>query len=178
MLTFTVTSNDLAERDIYAIAPVSSLTEFLKPHHSLCIVKAPYEGSIVEMKRIMGHDRRGEPMRVYADHCSECDQGYLKSKLDRYLLSPFLFISLKAKGFHTFRLVEQRKTLAEFPDFASALDAYFPEGFIPEKSYERKRTVFELMCHAIMRREHFREIDTILRKWLEKKREMERQEAS
>lgn len=173
MLTFTVTSNDLAERDIYEITPVSSLNEFLKPHHSLCIVKAPYEGTIVEMTRLMGHDRHGEPMRVYADSCSERDQGYLKGRLDRHLLSSFLFISWRAKGFHTFRLVEQRKTLAEFPDFASALEAYFPAGFIPEKCYKRKCTVFALMCQAMRRRTYLREIDTILRKWLEKKRERE-----
>ena len=78
--------------------------------------------------------------------------GYIKSKLDQTLYSPFLFISWKQKGFHTFKLVKERQTLAEFPDFQSALETYFPDGFIPEKSYRRAHTVFSLMCKSLRRR--------------------------
>lgn len=174
MLNYTVTSNDLAEADIYDIRPVSSLEEFLKPQASLCIVKAPFAGGIVEMTRIMGKNRHGEPMRVYVDCTSKLDQGWLKCKLDKTLHSPFLFISWKQKGHHTFKMVKERQTVAEFPDFASALDAYFPEGFAPEKSYRRAHTVFELMCMAMRRRRLFAELVTILSRHVDRLRETER----
>ena len=161
MLTYTVSSSQLAERDIYEIKEVSSLAEFLKPENSLCIVKAPFEGTRPEMIRIDGKDKNGEPMRIYLDNCSR-DLGYLKSKLDRTLYSPFLFISWKQKGFHTFKLVKERQTLAEFPDFQSALEVYFPDGFIPEHSYRRNRTVFELWCGSIRRRNLLVDLVTVL----------------
>lgn len=161
MLTYTVSSSQLAERDIYEIKEVSSLAEFLKPENSLCIVKAPFEGTRPEMIRIDGKDKNGEPMRIYLDNCSR-DLGYLKSKLDRTLYSPFLFISWKQKGFHTFKLVKERQTLAEFPDFQSALEVYFPDGFIPEHSYRRNRTVFELWCRSIRRRNLLVDLVTVL----------------
>ena len=171
MLTYTVTSNDLAEEDIYNIRQVSSLSEFLKPHSSLCIVKTPCDGSIIEMTRIMGKNRCGEQMRVYAELCSEKDQGWLKCKLDTTLRSPFLFISWKQKGYHVFKMVKERRIIAEFPDFQSALDAYFPEGFVPEKSYRRAHTVFELMCKVMRRRTLLRDLDTILRGYMKKRRD-------
>ena len=161
MLTYTVSSSQLAERDIYEIKEVSSLAEFLKPENSLCIVKAPFEGTRPEMIRIEGKVKNGEPMRIYLDNCSR-DLGYLKSKLDRTLYSPFLFISWKQKGFHTFKLVKERQTLAEFPDFQSALEVYFPDGFIPGHSYRRNRTVFELWCRSIRRRNLLVDLVTVL----------------
>ncbi|MBE6375703.1 MAG: hypothetical protein E7050_04465 [Lentisphaerae bacterium] len=161
MLTYTVSSSQLAERDIYEIKEVSSLAEFLKPENSLCIVKTPFEGTRPEMIRIDGKDKNGEPMRIYLDNCSR-NLGYLKSKLDRTLYSPFLFISWKQKGFHTFKLVKERQTLAEFPDFQSALEVYFPDGFIPEHSYRRNRTVFELWCRSIKRHNLFVDLLTVL----------------
>ena len=161
MLTYTVSSSQLAERDIYEIKEVSSLAEFLKPENSLCIVKAPFEGTRPEMTRIEGKDKNGEPMRIYLDNCSR-NLGYLKSKLDRTLYSPFLFISWKQKGFHTFKLVKERQTLAEFPDFQSALEVYFPDGFIPEHSYRRNQTVFELWCRSIRRRNLLVDLVTVL----------------
>ena len=168
MLTFTVSSDQLVEEDIYEITPVSSLTEFLKPHCSLCIVKSPFDGTIAEMRRVMGRNRSGGQEKIYLENCSEQDQGRLKCKLDRSLQSPFLFISWKAKGFHTFRLVENRKTVAEFPDFQSALAAYFPDGFIPEKCYRRNRTVFELMCSIIRKRLLLKKLDSVFRRRAEK----------
>ncbi|MBQ9336113.1 MAG: hypothetical protein IJS14_02295 [Lentisphaeria bacterium] len=169
MLTYTVTSGSLAEADIYEITPVSSLTEFLEPHSSLCIVKTPFEGSIAEMMRIMGKDWLGKPMRVYLGLCSENDQGRLKCKLDQTLRSPFLFISWKAKGHHVFKMVKERRTLAEFPDFHSALDTYFPDGFLPEKCYRRQHTVFGLMFLSMRRRSLFRELGTVLRRYMKKR---------
>jgi len=173
MLTYTVTSSDLAERDIYAIEPVVSLREFLKPHSSLCIVKTPCEGCIPEMTRVMGRDRRGDPVKIYLANSSESDQGYIKCRLDKSLLSPYLYISWKQRGRHMFRLFEHRKMIAAFPDFESALAAYFPGGFIPEKSYRRNHTVFELMCRSFCRRRELRNIVTLLARRCEQRRDME-----
>lgn len=170
MLTYTVNSNQLAEEDIYAITPVSSLEEFLKPHQSLCIVKAPYQGSIPEMTRVTGKTRGGEAATVYLESAAEeRDQGIVKCRLDKALKSPFLFIAWKKKGVHTFRLIGERRTLAEFPDLDAALAAYFPAGFVPEKSFRRNHTVFELMCRVMLRRARFRDLVTVLARWTEKR---------
>ncbi len=174
MLTYTVTSNQLAEEDIYAINPVVSLREFLTQHESLCIVKAPYEGSIVEMTRIVGKDRNGNPVKIYLGNASENDQGYIKCRLDKYLMSPYLYIAWKQRGCHTFRLFERRKMIAEFPDFDSALTAYFPDGFIPEKSYRRAHTVFQLWCKVLHRRKLFEDLVTVLARSTAHRREEER----
>ena len=173
MLTYTVTSRDLAEEDIYAIEPVESLRKFLKPHESLSIVKTPCEGCIPEMTRVMGKNRNGDPVRIYLGNSSEDNQGYIKCRLDKSLLSPYLYISWKQRGFHTFRLFERRKMIAEFPDFESALAAYFPEGFIPEKSYRRNHSVFELMCRSFCRRQELKKIVTLLARRCEQMRDME-----
>lgn len=169
MLTYTVCSNQLAEADVYAIDPVSSLAEFLKPHQSLCIVGTPYLGSIPEMIRVAGKTRGGEAAKVYLASASEDDQGVMKCRLDKTLQSPFLFIAWKRKGFHTFHLIEGRRKTAEFPDLDAALAAYFPAGFVPEKSYWRKHTVFELMCMAAARRARFSDLVTLLARWTEKR---------
>ena len=170
MLTYTVNSNQLAEEDIYEIRRVSSLAEFLRPQHSLCIVKAPYDGAICEMTRVTGKNRRGEPLRTYVGQCSGNYHGYIKCLLDKNLRSPFLFVSWKQRGCHVFRLVEKRQVLAEFPDFESALAAYFPDGFVPEKSYRRNHTVFELMCRAMKRKRLFGDLVTLLARWTEQRR--------
>ena len=173
MITYTISSDQLAEEDIYDIQPVSSLVEFLKPHHSLCVVKTPYDGIIGEMVRVTGKNRYGEPIRVYLDSCPENNQGYRKSQLDMLLRSPYLFISWKQRGYHIFSMVRKRRIIAEFPDFPSALDAYFPDGFIPEKSYRRAQTIFELMGMAIRRKKLFEDLVTVLSRSIARRREME-----
>ena len=177
MLTYTVTSRDLAEGDIYAIEPVTSLREFLKPHQSLCIVKTPCEGCIPEMTRVMGKDRCGDPVKIYLGNASQNNQGYIKSRLDMNLRSPYLYISWKQRGCHTFRLFECRKMIAEFPDFDSALAAYFPGGFFPEKSYRRNHTVFELMCRSFCRRRELRNIVTLLARRCEERKKSGREDS-
>ena len=169
MLTYIVCSNQLADEDIYEITPVSALAEFLKPHRSLCIVGTPYGGGIPEMIRVTGKTRGGEPAKVYLDSAPENDQGIVKSRLDKSLLSPYLFVAWKKGGFHTFKLIDARRTVAEFPDLDSALAAYLPEGFVPEKSYRRNHTVFELMCRTMRRRALFRDLVTVLDRWTEKR---------
>ena len=169
MLKYTVRSNDLAEADIYEITPVASLHEFLIPQKSLCIVKTPYEGSIVEMPRITGKDGNGNPVKFYIGIASTNDQGYFKGQLDKMLFSPYLFVSWKQCGHHTFKLFECRKLVAEFPDFESALAAYFPDGFTPEKLYRRKHTVFQLMCMKKKKKKSFKDIVTIIDRWCDKK---------
>jgi len=69
---------------------------------------------------------------------------------------------METKSCHTFKLVKERQTLAEFPDFQTALDAYFPDGFIPENSFRRNRTVFELWCRSIKRHNLFVDLLTVL----------------
>lgn len=172
MLTYTVTSSDLAEADIYAIEPVESLRIFLRPHESLCIVKTPCDGCIPEMTRVIGKDRNGNSAKIYLENASGNDQGYTKCRLDKYLLSPYLYISWKQRGFHTFRLFQRRKMIAAFPDFESALAAYFPGGFIPKKSYRRNHTVFELMCRSFCRRRELRNIVTLLARRCEQVRDL------
>ena len=113
--------------------PVSSLAEFLHPRRSLCIVKAPYDGKIPEILRVEGADRNGNPVMLYAGESPENDQGYVKCQLDKYLHSPFLFISWKKRGCHIFRLIENGGVKAEFPALEPALAAYLPDGFTPEK---------------------------------------------
>ena len=162
MLTYTVSSRQLADADIYVIREVSALSDFLKEHYSLCIVKTPFAGSIVEMTRVEGKNFSGEPVHIYSGCCSEKNLGYLKNQLDRRLQSDYLFISWKQKGYHTFKLVRGRQTLAEFPDFSSALAAYFPDGFVPEKSYSRAFSVFSLMCKAMRRRALLGNLVTLL----------------
>lgn len=169
MPSYTVRSDQLAEEDVYAITPVSSLAEFLKPHRSLCIVGAPYRGGITEMTRVTGRTGAGKPATIWLESAPEDDQGYVKSRLDRELLSPYLFIAWKKGGFHTFRLIERRQTVAEYPDLDAALAAYLPEGFVPEKSYRRNHTVFELMCRVMRRRALFRDLVTVLARWTEKR---------
>ena len=39
---------------------------------------------------------------------------------------------------HEFRLIRERRTAACFPDLEAALEAYLPDGFIPECSLENK----------------------------------------
>ena len=162
MPTYTVSSHQLAPADIYDIREVTSLAEFLKNNSSLCIVKTPFDGSIVEMTRVEGKNSQGEPARIYLGCCSEKNQGYLKSKLDRTLHSAYLFIAWKQKGYHTFKLVKERQVIAEFTDFQSALDAYFSDGFVPEKSYRRTYSVFSLMCKTYRRRALLKNLVTLL----------------
>ena len=162
MLNYTVSSHQLVPADIYDIRQVSSLAEFLKSGSSLCIVKDPFEGFIVEMTRVEGKKRNGEPMKVYLGSCSERDQGYLKSKLDRTLHSAYLFMAWKQKGHHTFKLVKEGMVLAEFPDFQTALDAYLDEGFAPEKSFCRAHSCFSLMCKSLRRLALFSQLVTLL----------------
>ena len=102
-------------------------------------------------------------MKVYLDSCSERDQGRLKCELDRILHSSFLFISWKQKGYHIFKMIKERQTVAEFPNLETALETYFPDGFVPERSYRRAHTVFELMCKTMRRRALLRDLDTLLR---------------
>ena len=120
------------------------------------------------MTRIEGKNRFGEPVRIYLECCSK-DLGYIKSKLDRTLYSPFLFISWKQKGFHTFKLVKEGMTLAEFPDFQTALDTYLDEGFAPEKSFRRAHSCFSLMCKSLRRRALFSQLVTLLDRSMAKK---------
>jgi len=170
VLKFTVTSDQLAEEDIYAIQPISSLAEFLHPRRSLCIVKAPYGGKIPEMLRVEGTDRNGKTVTLYVGESPEYDHGYVKCQLDKYLHSSFLFIPWKKRGCHIFRLIEERGVKAEFPALAPALAAYLPDGFTPERFFRRKHSVFVLMLLAHQRRKLFTDLVTLLARWTDRRR--------
>ena len=170
-LTYTVSSDQLTEADIYEITPVSSLYQFLQSKQSLCIVHNPqWNGNGgEEMLRVNGLNNHGELEKVYLDSCSLADQGWLKNRLDKKLDSPFLFMAWKTRGVHTFRLIRQRETIAEYSDFESALNAYFPSGFTPQHSYRRKHNILHLFCLAQHRRTLFKELVTVLQRYVEKK---------
>ena len=169
-MKFTVTSDQLAEEDIYTISPVSSLAEFLHPRRSLCVVKAPYDGKIPEMLRVEGADRNGNPVTLYVGESPEYDQGYVKCQLDKYLHSSFLFMPWKMRGCHIFRLIENGAVKAEFPALEPALAAYLPDGFTPERYYRRKHSVFVLMLLALQRKKLFTDLVTLLARRTEKRR--------
>ncbi len=159
---FIVSSDSLAPRDIYAIEDVTSLESFLLPEHSLCIVHQP-KHQIPEMTRVEGKNAAGEADRVYLCNCGLRDLGYVKNKLDLSLKeSPFLFISWKQAGHHTYWIFQNREVIGEYPDFASALGAYLPAGFTPEKSYIRKRGVFNMWCLSMARASRFQELSTLV----------------
>lgn len=159
---FFVSSDSLAPRDIYAIEKVTSLESFLIPEQSLCIVHQP-KYQIPEMPRVEGKNAAGEADRIYLCNCGLPDLGYMKNKLDLALKeSPFLFISWKKAGHRTYRIFQNRKVIGEYPDLASALDAYLPEGFTPEKSYIRKRSIFSMWCLSMARASRLQELATLI----------------
>ena len=146
MATFTENFDLGSLRQIYDIREVKSLTEFLLPGHSLCIIHNPEWREFQEREHIdgrvrlitvSGHNLRDEPDELLLGICGAEDQGYYRHKLDQNLKSPFLFATWK-RGTHEFRLIQEQQTTAYFPDIEAALAAYFPEGFIPECSMEEK----------------------------------------
>lgn len=166
MLHLTFNSRLLAEKDIYSIEKIDSLAELLTPNYSLCLVHNPrYRSDVgVEMTRITGFDRNGNADKIWVGTCGMREQGYLRCKLDKVLTSPFLFATWKKSGRHEIRLVQEHQILARFETFDEALDAYFPNGFIPEYSYKRRRSIINLILLAQQRNRELERLATILTK--------------
>ena len=162
MVHFTVHSGQLSERDIYVIDEVKSLSAFLKPERSLCLVHDPvWSSGSPELLRVSGRRRNGEPDNVYlaeappsSPHVSSVqrDPGYYRCLLGKVLASPFLFASGKKSGCHQVSIVKKGHDPIRFNSFDEALNAYLPEGFIPAYSFRRK-PVFVLMFLAMQRRQ-------------------------
>ena len=135
----------LPEQDVYDIKPLESMNDLLVPEHSLCIVHNPC-GS--KTRRI--YDWHGDysfvrgisnsGAKVELDIFPRClpDLGRYKFKLDKHLLSAFLFVSWRKHLGHTFRMFQQHELIAEFPNLESAMAAYMPDGFTPQKHYRLK----------------------------------------
>ena len=136
--------------EICDIREAGLLAKFLLPRHSLCVLHRPvwrpfaertpvdaFPGGRVRLIKVVGHDRRGASDELLLGICGPDDQGYYRQKLDENLKSPFLFATWK-RGRHRFRLIRERQTMAHFSAFEEALAAYFPGGFTPAYSLERR----------------------------------------
>ena len=163
MVHFTVHSGQLSEQDIYVIDEVKSLSAFLKPEQSLCLVHDPvWTSGGPELLRVSGRKRNGEPDNVYlAEGGNGIDQGYHRCLLGKTLATPFLFASRKKSGCHQVSIVQKGHDPIRFNGFDDALNAYLPEGFTPAYSFRRK-SVFVLMFLAMQRRQLFSDLLAVM----------------
>ena len=163
---------ELTEDDIYDITPLESMGDLLNPATSLCIVHNPCwnERGYSWMRdhwnefHIRGISNLGAEVRleVYQGHIH--DLGRYKSRLDKHLLSAFLFVSWQKRGGHTFKMVQQRELIAEFPDFDSAMVAYMPEGFTPRNINRVAHSASGLFRRYLRRRELLFTLLSLLRR--------------
>ena len=135
----------LPEQDVYDIKPLVSMNNLLVPEHSLCIVHNPCGGKTrriydwhgdYSFVRGVSNSGAKEELDIYTSYLP--DLGRYKCKLDKHLFSAFLFVSWRKNLGHTFRMFQQHKLIAEFPDLRSAMAAYMPEDFTPQKHYRLK----------------------------------------
>lgn len=94
-------------------------------------------GGRVRLIKVAGHGRRGASDELLLGICGPGDQGYYRQKLDENLKSPFLFAAWK-RGRHGFRLIRERRIMADFSAFEEALTAYLSGGFTPAYALERR----------------------------------------
>ena len=162
---------NLTDEDVYDITPLESMNDLLIPETSLCIVKSPcWDETICWMHdhwnefHIRGISNLGAEVRleVYQGHIH--DLGRYKSRLDKHLLSAFLFVSWRKRGGHTFKMVQQREFIAEFPDFDSAMVAYMPEGFTPRNINRVAHSASGLFRRYLRRRELLFTLLSLLRR--------------
>ena len=149
----------LTDEDIYDIKPLESMNDLLVPETSLCIIHNPcWEETLSWLHDYMNNfHARGvsnsganERLEIYQGHIH--DLGRYKCRLDEHLLSAFLFVSWRKRLGHTFRMFQQHELIAEFPDLESAMDAYIPDGFIPQKLYHLAHSPIELWRRSLRRR--------------------------
>ena len=152
---------NLTDEDVYDITPLESMIDLLSPETSLCIVHNPcwnergysWIHDHWNEFHIRGISNLGAEVRleVYQGHIH--DLGRYKSRLDKHLLSAFLFVSWRKRGGHTFKMVQQRELIAEFPDFDSAMAAYMPDGFTPCSVYRVAQSPSGLFRRYLRRRD-------------------------
>ena len=149
---------ELTEKDIYDIKPLESMNDLLVPETSLCIVHNPCWSKEVcwmydywNKFHIRGFSNSGAKARVeiYKGHIH--DLGRYKGRLDEVLLSAYLFVSWRKHFGHTFRMFQKHEIIAEFPNLESALAAYLPDGFTPQKLYRLAHTPSELWRRSLRR---------------------------
>ncbi len=135
----------LPEQDVYDIKPLESMNDLLVPEQSLCIVHNPYW---IKRRRIYNWDgdysfargvsNSGAKVEIEIYQSYLLDLGRYKCRLDKHLLSAFLFVSWRKHLGHTFRMFQQHELIAEFPDLESAMAAYMPDGFTPQTLHHLK----------------------------------------
>ena len=151
---------DLTEEDIYEIKPLDSMNDLLVPETSLCIVHKPCWGKEVcwmsgcNIFHVRGISNSGAKTKLDIYQGNIHDLGRYKGRLDEVLLSAFLFVSWRKRWGHTFRMFQQHELIAEFPDLDSAMDAYMPEGFTPQKLYRLAYSPSELWRRSRRRRDN------------------------
>ena len=150
---------DLPDDEVYEITVLESMDDLLMPETSLCVFHKPIwdEGgvgncSLSEASRVIGISQSGEREMLYVQRGSDHDLGRHKSKLDKHLLSAYLFISWRKRCGHTFKMFQQHGLIAEFPDFDSGIAAYMPDGFTPRTYYRFAHTIRELHYRSVMHR--------------------------
>jgi hypothetical protein len=150
---------NLPDVDVFDITPLESMDDLLIPETSLCVFHKPiwdengaWDCSISEASRIIGISNSGEKEILYVHKAYNHDLGRHKSKLDKHLLSAYLFVSWRKHWGHTFKMFQQHELIAEFPDFDSAIEAYLPDGFTPRHYYRFAHTIRELYYRSVRRR--------------------------
>ena len=150
---------DLPDEEVFEITPLETMDDLLIPETSLCVIHTPGwdEGgagncSLSEASRVIGISKSGEREMLYLQRGYDYDLGRYKSKLDKNLLSAYLFISWRKRCGHTFKMFQQHELIEEFPDFDSAIAAYMPDGFTPRTYYRFAHTIRELHYRSVMRR--------------------------
>ena len=150
---------DLPDDEVYEITVLESMDDLLMPETSLCVFHKPIwdEGgvgncSLSEASRVIGISQSGEREMLYVQRGYDHDLGRHKSKLDKHLLSAYLFISWRKRCGHTFKMFQQHGLIAEFPDFDSGIAAYMPDGFTPRTYYRFAHTIRELHYRSVMHR--------------------------
>ena len=149
----------LPEQDVYDIRPLESMNDLLVPEQSLCIVHNPYW---IKRRRIYNWDgdysfargvsNSGAKVEIEIYQSYLLDLGRYKCRLDKHLLSAFLFVSWRKHLGHTFRMFQQHELIAEFPDMESAMAAYMPDGFIPRLYYCPADTLKHLYFRSLKHR--------------------------
>ncbi len=150
---------DLPDEEVFEITPLDSMDALLIPETSLCVFHKPIwdkngagNCSLSEASRVIGISKFGEREMLYVQRGYNHDLGRHKSKLDKHLLSAYLFISWRKRWGHTFKMFQQHELIAEFPDFDSAIAAYMPDDFTRLHYYRFAHTIRELHYCSVMHR--------------------------
>ncbi len=150
---------DLPDEEVFEITPLDSMDALLIPETSLCVFHKPIwdkngagNCSLSEASRVIGISKFGEREMLYVQRGYNHDLGRHKSKLDKHLLSAYLFISWRKRWGHTFKMFQQHELIAEFPDFDSSIAAYMPDDFTPLHYYRFAHTIRELHYCSVMHR--------------------------